>query len=147
MPGKVVHFEIPADDEDRARSFYAAAFGWTMTPMPEMSYTMVETGPSDPRTGPTEPGFINGGMARREGPVEHPVVVIDVDDIDATLKAVGDKGGSTLMERQPVGDMGFTAYFRDCEGNVMGLWQNPAPQSGEGRQQGQGAGGEPDYTV
>lgn len=147
MAGRIVHFEVPYDDADRARDFYSSLFGWQLQWLPEMDYTMVATGPMSEQGMPTEPGFINGGMAKREGPVEHPVVVIDVDDIDATLKAVGDKGGSTLMERQPVGDMGFTAYFRDCEGNVMGLWQNAAPQPSEGQQRGQGAGGEPDYAV
>ncbi len=123
MPGKVVHFEIPADDEDRARSFYAAAFGWTMTPMPEMSYTMVETGPSDPRTGPTEPGFINGGMMRREGEFRAPNLVIDVGDIEAALRDVTAAGGSTVSGRQPVGEMGFAAYVKDTEGNLVGLWE------------------------
>lgn len=123
MPGKVVHFEIPADDEDRARSFYAAAFGWTMTPMPEMSYTMVETGPSDPRTGPTEPGFINGGMMRREGEFHAPNLVIDVGDIEAALRDVTAAGGSTVSGRQPVGEMGFAAYVKDTEGNLVGLWE------------------------
>jgi len=33
-------------------------------------------------------------------------------------------GGSTVSEKQPVGDMGFAAYFKDSEGNVLGLWQN-----------------------
>ena len=123
MPGKVVHFEIPADDEDRARSFYAAAFGWTMTPMPEMSYTMVETGPSDPRTGPTEPGYINGGMMHREGDFRAPNLVIDVGDIEAALRDVEAAGGSTVSGRQPVGEMGFAAYVKDTEGNLVGLWE------------------------
>jgi predicted enzyme related to lactoylglutathione lyase len=123
MSGKVVHFEIPADDEDRARTFYASAFGWTMTPMPEMSYTMVETGPSDPRTGPEEPGFINGGMMRREGDFTAPNLVIDVDDIETALRVVTAAGGSTVSERQPVGEMGFAAYCRDTEGNLVGLWE------------------------
>ena len=46
------------------------------------------------------------------------------DDIDATLATVGQKGGSTVLDKMPVGEMGFAAYFRDCEGNLLGLWQN-----------------------
>ncbi|MGI8645160.1 MAG: VOC family protein [Nocardioides sp.] len=123
MHGKVVHFEIPVDDGDRARSFYASAFGWTMTEMPEMRYTMVETGPSDPQTGPTEPGFINGGMLERSGDNTAPNLVIDVDDIEAALRDVTAAGGSTVSGRQPVGEMGFSAYVRDSEGNLVGLWE------------------------
>ena len=46
MPGRVVHFEIPHDDGDRARAFYADAFGWELMSMPGMGYTIVTTGPS-----------------------------------------------------------------------------------------------------
>ncbi len=123
MSGKVVHFEIPVDDGDRAREFYSAAFGWTMMPMPEMGYTIVTTGPSDPETGPTEPGLINGGMMAREGKFAGPNLVIDTDDIDAALKAVTDAGGTTVSKREPVGDMGFAAYVKDTEGNLVGLWE------------------------
>ncbi len=65
MPGKVVHFEIPYDDGDRAQGFYQEVFGWQLMPMPDMGYTIVTTGPTDEQTGPTEPGFINGGMFER----------------------------------------------------------------------------------
>lgn len=61
VSGRVVHFEIPFEDGDRARSFYKGAFGWNMQELPEMGYTMVMSGPSGER-GPSEPGFINGGM-------------------------------------------------------------------------------------
>ena len=123
MSGRVVHFEIPFDDGDRARGFYRDVFGWTLLEMPEMSYTLVTTGPSGEQ-GPTEPGFVNGGMLRRESPNEGPIVVIDVDDIDATLAQVEAAGGHTLLGKQAVGDMGWAAYFKDVEGNSMGLWQS-----------------------
>jgi hypothetical protein len=61
-------------------------------------------------------------------PASGPVITIGVDDIDATLTKIEDTGGSRLGEKNAVGDMGFAAYFQDCEGNVLGLWQN-APQS------------------
>jgi hypothetical protein len=67
MAGRVVHFEIPYDDGDRARSFYERAFGWQLTALPDMGYTLVTSGPSGVQ-GPTEVGFINGGMMQREGP-------------------------------------------------------------------------------
>jgi predicted enzyme related to lactoylglutathione lyase len=117
-----VHFEIPHDDGDRARAFYEKAFGWQLMPIPEMGYTIVMSGPSGEQ-GPTEPGFINGGMMQREEPFTAPNVVIDVENLENALKAVNDAGGSTVAERQPVGDMGFVAYFRDTEGNLIGLWE------------------------
>ena len=105
MSGRVVHFELPFDDGARARSFYTELFGWQLQDVPGMDYSLVMTGPVGEQ-GSTEPGYINGGMTERGGPVEHPVVTIDVDDIEATLEAVAARGGSTVVGRQPVGPMG-----------------------------------------
>ena len=123
MAGRVVHFEIPYDDAERARSFYATAFGWQLVPLEEMGYTLVMTGPSGEQ-GPTEAGFINGGLLERGGEFTGPNLVIDVDNLEETLRVVGEQGGSTVAERQAVGDMGFAAYFKDSEGNLVGLWEN-----------------------
>jgi uncharacterized protein len=123
MSGKVVHFEVPFDDGDRARSFYKEAFGWQVMEMPDMGYTIVMTGPSDD-SGPTEAGFVNGGMLSREqAATQGPVIVLDVKSIETTLERIGSLGGSTVVGKTPVGDMGFAAYFTDPEGNVMGLWE------------------------
>ena len=123
MSGKIVHFEIPFEDQDRANAFYTKAFNWQLASMPGMGYTLVTTGPSSEETGPTEPGYINGGMLQRQEPITSPVLVIDVGDIDATLAQIGELGGSTVRGREPVGDMGFAAYFTDSEGNLIGLWE------------------------
>ncbi len=124
MTGRVVHFEIPADDVERARSFYRDAFGWQMSGLPEMGYTMVGTTPTGENGMPSEPGSINGGMFARVEDVATPVITIDVADIDAALAKVESLGGSTVRAKEPVGDMGFSAYFRDSEDNLMGLWQS-----------------------
>lgn len=123
MSGRVVHFEIPADDVDRAEAFYREAFGWESNRMPELNYTMVTTAPSG-ETGPTEPGAINGGMLQRQQGMTSPVLVIEVDDIDAALTQVEKLGGSIVQTKMPIGDMGFAAYFIDTEGNTGGLWEN-----------------------
>ena len=128
MSGRVVHFEIPADDVDRARDFYRQAFGWNIQPMPEMDYTIVSTTETDESGMPKDPGAINGGMAKRDASFSTPVITVDVDDIDAALEKIRSLGGSTVTERTPVGDMGWAAYFQDSEGNLMGLWQT-APTS------------------
>jgi len=123
MTGRVVHFEIPFDDGDRARGFYKDLFGWQAMEMPEMSYTIVTTGPSNDQ-GPTDSGYINGGMLpRQQAATASPVIVVDVDSIESTLERVGTMGGSTVVGKTPVGDMGFAAYFTDPDGNVIGLWE------------------------
>jgi predicted enzyme related to lactoylglutathione lyase len=52
------------------------------------------------------------------------VLTVEVDDIDEALEKIGTLGGTTVSAKQAVGDMGFSAYFKDPEGNLMGLWQN-----------------------
>jgi uncharacterized protein len=124
MTGRVVHFEVPFDDADRARDFYKEVFDWQIQPMPEMNYNMVSTGPTSDQGMPSEPGFIGGGMMQRQAPVNSPVITLAVDDIDATINAIEKHGGAAVGEKMAVGDMGFAAYFSDSEGNLMGLWQN-----------------------
>jgi hypothetical protein len=125
MHGSVVHFEVPYDDGDRARSFYADVFGWSIQSMPEFQYNFVQTGPAADDSGmPAEPGYIGGGMLQRQEPVSRPVITINVDDVRATLAKIAERGGAALGEPMPVGDMGTAAYFTDSEGNVMGLWQS-----------------------
>ena len=121
MTGRIVHFEIPFDDGERARAFYRDAFGWAIAEIPEMDYSMVTTGPVGESGMPTEPGFINGGMMQRDE-VKSPVVV-DVESIDAAREKVESLGGKTVTGRTTVGTMGFAAYFTDTEGNVVGLWE------------------------
>jgi predicted enzyme related to lactoylglutathione lyase len=122
MPTRVVHFEVPFDDADRARAFYRDVFDWQIQSMPGMGYHLVATGPVGEQ-GPTEAGYIGGGMLQRQEPVTVPVITLDVPDIDTCLAEVEKHGGTRLGEKMPVGDMGFAAYFKDTEGNVMGLWQ------------------------
>jgi uncharacterized protein len=122
MNGRVVHFEVPFDDADRARAFYKDVFNWQIQSIPEMSYNLVSTGPSGDQ-GPTEPGYIGGGMLQRQAPVTTPVITMEVDDIDATVVAIEKHGGAAVGSKMPVGDMGFAAYFTDSEGNLRGLWE------------------------
>lgn len=123
---KVVHFEIPADDVERAQKFYQEIFGWQIqkVPMPEMEYFIITTVETDEDRMPKESGAINGGMMPRQVPGEQPVLVIDVTDINARLQAIEAAGGKVVLPVQQVGDMGLYARFRDPEGNIVGVWQN-----------------------
>lgn len=124
MSDRVVHFEIPADDVERAGSFYSDAFGWQLQSMPGMGYTIISTTPTDDQGMPAAPGAINGGMFARQGDLVSPVVTVEVADLDVALARVEEMGGSVVRAKQAVGDMGFAGYFKDTEGNVLGLWQS-----------------------
>jgi uncharacterized protein len=125
---KVVHFEIPADDVPRASEFYRSIFGWNLMDMSGqgMDYTIAMTTPVDEEQRPTEPGGINGGMMKRSADVPAPVITIEVAAIDDAMAKIEGAGGSVVQPRQEIPGMGAFAYFRDSEGNVLGLWENAA---------------------
>lgn len=124
MHGSVVHFEVPYDDGERARAFYADVFGWNVQPMPEFDYVGVSTGPIGDDGVPTAPGYIGGGMFQRQPDLKGPVITIEVDDMQAALAKIAEHGGIAVGEPMEVGEMGIAGYFTDSEGNLMGLWQN-----------------------
>jgi uncharacterized protein len=124
---KVVHFEIPVDDAERAKEFYRSAFDWQLidSDMGDGNiYTTVMTTPIDEQTQiPTEPGAINGGLMRRTPDTPSPVITIGVGAIDDALKKVDAGGGTVVQPRTEIPNMGAFAYFKDSEGNVVGLWE------------------------
>ena len=124
MSGRVVHFEVPYDDAERAHGFYREVFGWHIQPIPELDYDIASTGPADNEGRPSEPGYIGGGMSQRGDVLSRPVITIEVDDVDATLEKVRANGGAPVGEKLTVAEMGFAAYFTDSEGNLTGIWQN-----------------------
>jgi uncharacterized protein len=123
----IVHFEIPADETGRAQAFYQSAFGWKVEKyeMPDMEYYGVITTEADPATHmPKNPGQINGGMLKREGVSMAPVITISVKSVDESIKKIEAAGGTIVKAPYEIGGMGIAAYFKDTEGNVMGLWQD-----------------------
>ena len=121
---KVVHFEIPADDLSRAKKFYQDTFGWRMQDMPEMNYILATTVETGENHTPKEPGTINGGMMQKNSMITGPTFSISVKDIDEAIEKVKRAGGLVVKEKVAVGTMGFVAYFKDTEGNVLSMWQN-----------------------
>jgi len=121
---KVVHFEIPADNTERARKFYTQTFNWEMNSIPEMKYTIIHTTEIDEKMMPKEKGAINGGMLQRQHPITNPVITINVEDINLTIEKIKKNGGEIVHDKFQVGNMGLSAYFKDTEGNILGLWQN-----------------------
>jgi len=88
-----------------------------------MLYTSVRTVATDDKQMPKEPGAINGGIMDRTSDTPAPVITIQVDSIVDSLKKVEAGGGKTVQPRTEIPNMGAFAYFKDSEGNVMGLWE------------------------
>lgn len=129
MP-RPIHFEIQAADPARAIAFYETVFAWSFHkwggPMP---YWMVTTGPDG------TPG-INGGLHPRMGqaPVEGQAVIafvctVYVDSVDTYVAKVGAAGGSICVPKMAIPGIGWLAYAKDTEGNIIGMMQeDPAAQ-------------------
>jgi len=121
---RVVHFEIHADDLDRAQRFYSEVFGWTVTNWKgPIDYRLVSTGEG-------APGIDGAIMERSEPPgprgVGGYVCTISVEDIGVTERRVLEAGGQRVLDRHEIPGIGLRAYFRDTEGNVFGALQPAA---------------------
>lgn len=122
MP-RVVHFEVHADDPERAIAFYSQVLQWKFTHWAgPQDYWLIETGPA------SEPG-INGGMVRRRGIIDGQAVIayvctVDVASVDECLERVRAAGGTVAVEKMPVPGVGWLAYAKDTEGNILGVMQN-----------------------
>lgn len=115
--GRVIHFEIAAEDLDRAARFYERVMGWTAQAWGgPAEYLLVGTGASD------EPG-IDGAILRGNALHRGTVNTAAVEDLDAALGRVREAGGRVESERTAVRGVGYVAYCRDTEGNVFGLMQ------------------------
>ena len=123
MP-RVIHFEIHAEDPERAVKFYTDLFGWQFTKWGgPMEYWMIVTGPDG------KPG-INGGLLRRYGPgpaegqaVNSYVCTCDVPAIDEAIVKVVALGGHIALPKMPVPGVGWLAYAKDTECNIFGMMQ------------------------
>src|SRR5262245_54181310 len=116
----VVHFEMPYDDHERVAKFYDSAFGWRMQKFgEEMGHYVLATTTESDQTGPKRPGAINGGFFARkpDWPMQHPSVVIAVDDIRQAIGKVANAGGNVLGEPMEIPGVGQYVSFTDTEGN------------------------------
>lgn len=122
MP-RPVHFEIHAENAERAMQFYRMLFGWEFSQWGAEPYWLVRTGEKG------TPGIDGGLLPRRgPGPVEMQAVnafvcTVDVADCDGTAKRVTELGGSIALPKMPIPTVGWLAYAKDTEGNLFGFMQ------------------------
>lgn len=117
MP-RPIHFDLSADNPERAMSFYKEVFGWKFEKWNgPMEYWMVTTGDEK------EPG-INGGLTRKGETGMPNMNTVSVTSVDEFSKRIADKGGKILMPRMPIPGIGWFATCQDTEGNTFGIMQN-----------------------
>ena len=115
----IVHFDIAADNPDRAKRFYEGLFDWRIEAPPGFpDYYLVETKALNNEEG------VGGGLAKREDPGQRITAYIGVSAIDEYTPKVGSLGGKIIQPKMAVPGWGYIALCLDTEDNVFGLWQD-----------------------
>lgn len=118
----IQHFEIPADDVERAIKFYKGVFDWTMQKLgnpqdPSKDYWFFDTKDENGNKG------IGGGLMKRQAP-EHTVTnYITVRSVDDYASKIEEAGGKVIMPKTEIPNMGFIIVFLDTENNMFGLYE------------------------
>ena len=109
----IVHIEFSAQDREAAGKFYADLFDWSVQQMPEMDYSMFDTGKG-----------LGGGLnpVKDEFPAGTVMVYVGTDDIEATLAKAEALGGKTLVPKSEIPGQGWFGMFADPTGNQIGLY-------------------------
>jgi predicted enzyme related to lactoylglutathione lyase len=122
---RVVHFELHAEDPNRAIRFYKTLFDWDFTRWSgPQEYWLIKTGPD------SQPG-INGGLIRRRGVIDGTAVIgyvctINVESVDALAAAIPKEGGTIVVPKMAIPGIGWLAYAKDTEGNIFGVTHSDA---------------------
>jgi predicted enzyme related to lactoylglutathione lyase len=116
--GRVVHFDIEAEDVERTIRFYEGIFGWKFTKWEgPMEYWLISTGSED------EPG-INGGLSKRQGPESRVTNTFGVKSIDEILDEIVKAGGKIIQPKGAIPGVGYFAQCADTEGIVFGVMED-----------------------
>lgn len=114
--GRVVHFEIPSDDPKRLKEFFTKTFDWNFETWGEQDYHFAMTGD---RSGMG----IDGAIMKRMDPQQPVVNTIGVASVDDAVSRIEANGGTIVMPKEKIGEMGYVAYFKDPDGNTHGVWE------------------------
>ena len=124
----IVHFEMPADDVERAKKFYTDLFGWKIEKWPgtnsknssssSMEYWIVSTTDDKGNKAP-----IGGGLMKRQEQHQQITNFIDVNSVDEYSSKIEKLGGKVVVTKMAVPGMGYFAVCHDTENNSFGIWE------------------------
>jgi predicted enzyme related to lactoylglutathione lyase len=117
LMSSIVHFDVPAENTERAKKFYSALLGWKFETFPDMQYNLITTTNLDGTPG------VGGGMGKRMEPSQRMMNYFGVPSLDIAMKQVKSLGGKVMSEKMAVPGMGFLVSCMDTEGNAFGLWE------------------------
>ncbi|NOX42741.1 MAG: VOC family protein [Gammaproteobacteria bacterium] len=117
MENIVVWFDLPVKDIQHAMKFYKEVLDIEMQEM--------EQGPTKVAFFPFAPGVASGALI--EGPESKPsetgvmIYLNGGSDVSVPLGRVKAAGGTVVMEKTSIGEHGFSARFKDVDGNIVAL--------------------------
>ena len=129
----IVHFEIPADDVERAKKFYNNLFGWNIeklhSPVDDSELTSVATGQPIEYWRITTSDHegnkgVGGGIMKRQMAEHNITNYIGVDSVDEYSSKIQKSGGQVLAPKHAVPGMGYFALCSDTENNVFAIWES-----------------------
>lgn len=115
MSNPVIHFEVTGRDGESLRKFYSGVFGWTINPMPDTDYGLVEAAKDG----------IGGGIGQTpDGSAGLATFYVGVPSVSDALDEVTGRGGSVVMPEMAVAEGVTIGLFADPEGHVVGVVQH-----------------------
>lgn len=121
MPhGDITHIDIPVSDLKAAQTFYSGLFGWNIAEVPGFEGYPMWQAPNK---------ISGGGLAPRDESFTQPRSYVEVDSIDETLAKVTESGGTVVMEKSPISETSWYAFFNDPDGNTIGLYEGATDTS------------------
>ena len=117
MSHSIVHFEIPAEDVERAKKFYSELFGWKFSTPPGFDdYWLIKTSEEEQALG--------GGLMKRQDLYEGPLSYVGVESVADYAAKIEKLGGKIVVPKSPVPGMGWFAFFKDTESNLFAVWED-----------------------
>ena len=112
----IIHFDISADDIERAKRFYTGLFNWKIERFEgPLEYYLIQTDTPEGKKG------ITGGIAKREKAYQKITNFIQVPSIDEYIEKVETLGGQIVEPKTAIPTVGYIAGCKDTEDNVFGL--------------------------
>ena len=117
MPNNIAHFDVPADDVERARRFYERVFGWRFEAWGPPDFYLIHTGtPADPGIHGSLSKRLHADAGRARTGFECTISVADLGPIRAAVVA---NGGKLVLDEHEIVGVGTLIRFEDTEGNVV----------------------------
>ena len=115
----VVHFDISADDIERAKKFYGELFDWKIELFPgPVPYYLIQTTDLNGNEG------VGGGLAKRDAPGQGITNFIGVSSVDEYIAKIEKLGGKVIEPKMAVPGWGYLAVCLDTENNTFGIWED-----------------------